>query len=139
MESPKTDTRLEQLHIKTKEADTIRVLIVEDDPGVAKAIQRILKHIDYDSYIVYHINDIGLVIGTYQPNIITMDLDLPGFNGFDAIDFIRSACETNHIPILVISGLPLDELKLSVIKGANDLLQKPFDNAELLKKIKQLT
>lgn len=115
----------------------MRVLLVEDDPSVAKSIELMLKS---DGYTVdtTDLGEDGLEIGKlYDYDIIILDLMLPDMDGYEVLKRLRAAkVET---PILILSGLSeLDSKIKGLGYGADDYLTKPFDKRELLARIQAI-
>lgn len=116
-----------------------RVLIVDDDKNVALALQRVLRRIGYHTRVADDGFRAGALLGAYQPDLITLDLSMPGLDGFDVIRFIRHHESYRHIRILVISGLDDIQLQRARESGADACLPKPFDNQELADQVCALT
>ncbi|TWB79631.1 two-component system cell cycle response regulator CtrA [Nitrospirillum amazonense] len=115
----------------------MRVLVVEDDPSMAKSIQLMLKS---EGFIV-DITDLGedgLEIGKlYDYDIIILDLMLPDIDGYEVLRRLRSARVTT--PILILSGLTELDAKLKGLGfGADDYLTKPFDKRDLLARMQAI-
>ncbi|MDE1147572.1 MAG: response regulator transcription factor [Azospirillaceae bacterium] len=115
----------------------MRVLVVEDDPSMAKSIQLMLKS---EGFIV-DITDLGedgLEIGKlYDYDIIILDLMLPDIDGYEVLRRLRSARVAT--PILILSGLTELDAKLKGLGfGADDYLTKPFDKRELLARMQAI-
>ena len=115
----------------------MRVLLVEDDPSIAKSIEMMLNSEDY-IVDVTDMGEDGLEIGKlYDYDIIILDLMLPDMDGYDVLKRLRdSKIET---PILILSGLnELDNKIKGLGFGADDYLTKPFDKRELLARLQAI-
>ncbi len=112
----------------------MRVLLVEDDPSVAKSIEMALEseNIVCDTT---ELGEEGLEIGKmYDYDIIILDLMLPDVDGFEVARRFRAA--KVHTPILILSGLTNPENKIKGLSlGADDYLAKPFNKGELIARI----
>lgn len=103
------------------------VLIVDDIPINVTLIEKMLKPFHF---VIEKANDgqtaLDIVAGK-KPDLILLDLMMPGINGYDVIRQLRSQEETKQLPIIVISALNSNE---DVVKGyslgANDFLTKPI-------------
>lgn len=115
-----------------------RILIVDDDKNAAKAIQRVLRQEDYETEIAFDGFSAGAMMEKFIPAVVTLDLAMPGMGGIDVIRFIRARKEFAHVRILVVSALEKRELDKALEAGADDVLQKPYKNAVLLTKLKDL-
>lgn len=112
-----------------------RILIVEDDPEVARLIQMTLRSADYKYGIARNGNKTLQFIPIFQPDVLLLDLMLPDMDGMDIIKQIRAA--NNNIPIIVISARDEDADKVQALDlGADDYLTKPFSIDELLARIR---
>jgi two-component system cell cycle response regulator CtrA len=115
----------------------MRILLVEDDPSLAKSIQLMLKSEGYVVDATEHGED-GLEIGKlYDYDLIILDLMLPDMDGYEVLRRLRSAkVET---PILILSGLSeLDHKIKGLGFGADDYITKPFDKRELVARIQAI-
>ena len=109
------------------DAGKTSVLIVDDIPINVTLIEKMLKPFHF---IIEKANDgqtaLDIVAGK-KPDLILLDLMMPGINGYDVIKQLRSQEETKQLPIIVISALNSNE---DVVKGyslgANDFLTKPI-------------
>lgn len=107
------------------------ILIVDDEEPVAKAIQRVLKHAGYKTKLALD----GFTAGSYlvkeRPVLMTLDLSMPGLDGYDVIRFVRNSPDICDTKILVVSALEDASLQKAISYGADAYLRKPFENAEL--------
>jgi len=72
-----------------------------------------------------------------NPDVILMDVLMPGMNGIEACKRLKEDPETQHIPIIVLTAFGDKEMKIECLNaGANDFLSKPVDNTELIARIK---
>lgn len=109
------------------DAGKTSVLIVDDIPINVTLIEKMLKPFHF---VIEKANDgqtaLDIVAGK-KPDLILLDLMMPGINGYDVIRQLRSQEETKQLPIIVISALNSNE---DVVKGyslgANDFLTKPI-------------
>lgn len=132
---------LQKHHIPIPEAfqeTNHRVLIVDDDLLMAKAIQRVLKKQGFETLIAQDGFQAGGYLGQFSPGILTLDLQMPGMSGLDVLKFIRENDQFKHIKILVISALGSEKLQETLAAGADDILEKPFVETVLLEKISRL-
>lgn len=115
----------------------MRVLLVEDDPSTAKAIELSLasEGIICDTT---ELGEEGLEIGRlYDYDIIILDLMLPDIDGYEVLRRFRAAKITT--PILILSGLSGPDQKIKGLGyGADDYLTKPFNKGELIARIQAI-
>lgn len=116
-----------------------RVLVVEDDDLMGKLLVRVLQKNDHDPLWIDNGNQLSEAMERHQPDIILMDLNLPGRSGFELIEQVKSSDRYRHVPIIVTSGQTGRECLLKALNlGAEDYVPKPFDMAELNARINNL-
>lgn len=114
------------------------VLVIEDQPEMASAIRRVLKRAGYDVEVAQDGFVAGAVLSRMKPSLITLDLKMPGIDGYQVLSYIREHEEHAHAKVLVISAETQEGLDRALKAGANDILPKPFDNEDLLAKVQAL-
>lgn len=121
------------------EKGRLRVLVADDDSASARSIQRILNGAGYDTEIASDGFRAGVMLTTYRPNLLTLDIDMPGASGTDVLDFISKNRDLlPDIKILVVSGIDEEHLSKLTKKGADDFIRKPFDKKVFLEKVRHL-
>lgn len=115
-----------------------QILIVDDEPAVAKAIQRVLRGAGYSTEIAFDGFKAGSALVRNKPVLMTLDLKMPGMDGLEVIQHVRSHSDIHDTAILVISSVEETLLKQAILKGADGYLHKPFNNDELIETIKRL-
>lgn len=112
----------------------MRVLLIEDDPAMSEAIQKMLKAEDY-IVDATDLGEDGLELGKiYEHDLVILDLMLPDIDGYRVLQRLRAARVTT--PVLILSGLAEVDSKLKALGiGADDYLTKPFDRRELIARI----
>lgn len=111
-----------------------KILVVEDDKGICKFLQTLLKANQYD-VILTDTGKMALeMISSHCPDCILLDLGLPDMDGNEIIRSVRSWSST---PIIVVSARFVEEDKARALDlGADDYLTKPFGTVELLARIR---
>ena len=108
-----------------------RILLVEDDDSIHSLIKKLLQNENYEVIDAYSGTEAMMLIEKENINLILLDLMLPGISGEEIIKKI------NYIPIIVISARAGVEDKVNnLLNGADDYITKPFDNDELIARIK---
>jgi two-component system copper resistance phosphate regulon response regulator CusR len=115
----------------------MRVLIVEDSINIATHINSILKEQSFTCTISHSAKDVIQNKHHVDHDLIILDLMLPDLQGDTLLKIIR---EKNHsIPILVLSSLAKTDTRVKMINlGADDYLTKPFEDKELIARVKAL-
>jgi signal transduction histidine kinase/DNA-binding response OmpR family regulator len=110
----------------------IKILVVDDDPNILRAIQQMLSHRGYRVVLARDGLEAVVRARDENPQLIVLDLYMPEMDGFEVIKRLRSWDETAHIPILVLtaSNVALDEAKALTL-GAERYVCKPFTEKEL--------
>jgi DNA-binding response OmpR family regulator len=114
------------------------VLIVDDDASLALGVA---VRLEASGYRVLAANDVpsGVTKARYEsPDLILLDLGLPGGGGLKALAQIRSDEGTSRIPVIVMSARHKDDGADALEAGADVFLQKPVENQRLLAAIKSL-
>jgi two-component system, OmpR family, KDP operon response regulator KdpE len=115
----------------------IRVLIVEDDAQILRALRINLVARHYEVLLARSGPEALEVAASVKPDLVILDLGLPGFSGIHVIEGLRGWTEA---PILVVSGRTESVDKVNALDaGADDYVTKPFDVNELLARIRALT
>ena len=110
-----------------------KILIVDDDEAIAELVSLYLAKECFDTMMVHDGEKALVAFDTYHPNLVLLDLMLPGIKGEDLIDEIR---KSSIIPIIVISAKSAQEDKINVLKiGADDFISKPFDINEVIARV----
>lgn len=115
-----------------------RILIAEDEPAMARAIQRVLSRAGYETVIASDGFWTGSLLYTFKPDLVTLDLRMPGLDGLDVLRFLRQTRLPFKLKILVVSADTRDRLEQALALGAHSALSKPFQNSELLDAIRHL-
>lgn len=111
-----------------------KILIVDDDNNIAELISLYLTKECYDTQIVNDGEEALRAFEQYNPNLILLDLMLPGIDGYQVCREIRTKSNT---PIIMLSakGEIFDKV-LGLELGADDYIMKPFDSKELVARVK---
>lgn len=111
-----------------------KILIVDDDENIAELISLYLTKECFDTKMVYNGENALRAFDTYQPNLILLDLMLPGIDGYQVCREVRAKSST---PIIMLSakGEVFDKV-LGLELGADDYIMKPFDSKELVARIR---
>ena len=111
-----------------------KIMIVDDDNNIAELISLYLTKECFECKIVNDGEEALSVFPSFQPNLILLDLMLPGIDGFEICKRIR---EEKDIPILMVSAKKDDIDKIRGLGlGADDYLTKPFSPSELVARVK---
>lgn len=115
-----------------------RVLVVDDSRTISAALSHMLRQNGYESFTAEDAESaLELVVET-PPELIFLDIVLPGMSGFTALRKFRRLPQTKDVPIIMISGNPqaVEQFYLKKI-GADDFMKKPFGRAEVFARIEK--
>ena len=117
-----------------------RILIVDDDKSMVDSIQRFLKRENkYDLEVAYDGFEAGQKFITHRPDLVILDIRMPRVDGYKLCSAMRNNPDNKNVKILIISGLIDAKDKNKIVKlGADDYLEKPFENKQLKAKIDDL-
>jgi two-component system KDP operon response regulator KdpE len=115
----------------------MRVLVVDDDAQILKALRINLAARGYDVHLARSGPEALDVAAKVKPELVVLDLGLPGFSGIQVIEGLRGWTD---VPILVVSGRSDSADKVDALDaGADDYVTKPFAIDELLARIRALS
>src|SRR6202795_1003159 len=116
-----------------------KILIVDDESAARSALNTLLRR---EGYEVRDVNDgpsALLECAKFRPDLILLDILMPGMNGFEVCRRIKATPETRLTPVVLITGLSATEDRIEGINaGADDFLSKPIDINELLARTRSL-
>ncbi len=116
-----------------------RVLIIDDSPTVVAVLRKALRSAGYDTCEALDAEHGLALIAQAPPELIFLDIILPGMNGFSALRAIRKLPASQHIPVIMISGNEhaTEQFYANRI-GADDFMKKPFSRHEVFARIEAL-
>lgn len=113
-----------------------RILIVEDDMGIAQAIKKQLNMWDLDARCVEDFRNVLSAFSECNPHLILLDISLPFYNGYHWCSEIR---KVSKVPIIFISSASDNmNIVMAMNMGADDFIAKPFDQSVLVAKIQAI-
>lgn len=117
----------------------IKVLVIDDSRTVVAALSHMLRQSGYHP-LGAEDAERGLALAiSERPDLIFLDIVLPGLNGFAALRRLRKDPRTATIPVIMISGNPQATERFYLERiGADDFMKKPFGRAEVFSRIKKL-
>jgi len=116
-----------------------RVLIVDDEQDVLDLLEVQLKSEGYGVLKAKSGEACLGILDKEKPDVILLDINMPGMSGWEVCSKIRFNPRTKSIPILFVTAKIDDYSQAMGKKGADGYIIKPFDTAELVKQIKKVT
>lgn len=115
------------------------VLIVDDEPSLIVALQVLLEENGFTTRVAFSGEEALESIATHRPDLVLLDIMLPAVDGFEVCRCIRENPETRDIRIVLLSALGGQaHITRGMDLGADAYITKPFSNAELLCRIREL-
>ena len=116
--------------------DKKKILIVDDDENIAELISLYLIKECFDTEIAGNGEDALVKFKSYHPDLILLDIMLPGIDGYDVCREIR---KSSNVPVIMLSakGEVFDKV-LGLKIGADDYIVKPFDSNELVARVQAI-
>lgn len=113
-----------------------RLLIIEDDKGIADAIKEQAEQWDLQVQCIHNFRNVMAEFAEFDPHIVLLDIGLPFFNGYYWCSEIR---KVSKVPIIFISSAS-DNLNMvmAMNMGADDFIAKPFDQSVLMAKLQAM-
>ncbi len=114
-----------------------RVLVVEDEPDIAALVAYQLAHAGYQVRTANDGREALAVVASDPPDLILLDLMLPGTSGTDVLRVLRSRKETAQTPVIVLTARGGEDDRVEGFElGADDYIAKPFSPKELVLRVK---
>ena len=114
--------------------ETARILVVDDDPQTLRYVRDTLATVGYTTLVMGDYTDLAHVIETEQPQLVLLDLVLPGIDGMTLMERIPALADR---PVIFISGYGHDEtVAQAFAAGAEDYIVKPFSPTELIARVR---
>ena len=113
-----------------------RILIVEDDRGIAEAIKEQAEQWNLQACIVQNFRNVMAEFAEYGPHLVLLDIGLPFFNGYHWCNEIR---RVSKVPVIFISSASDNmNIVMAMNMGADDFIVKPFDQSVLIAKLQAM-
>ena len=114
-----------------------KVLIVDDENSMVSVLQRHVSNAGYAFDTASNGQDALEKIKKEMPDLVLLDLVMPGINGFETCRRIRSDEKTKKLPVLIVTALRSEsDSAAAVACGANEMIVKPIDGETLAKRLR---
>ena len=117
-----------------------KILVIDDEPVNAELLETILADSEYQNVKAITDSRIALELcRTFEPDLVLLDLMMPFVDGFAILDALGSKPPWGSLPVMVLTADENEETRVRALNaGANDFILKPFDLAEVLRRIERL-
>ena len=134
------------MHIKNKngkslDGKSLQILAVDDERDAVDLLELILSRENYLVDKAYTARDALKILesGSKMPDLILLDIKMPGIDGFTFCHDLKKHPEYQHIPIIILSALTFpDDVKRGYECGAVDYILKPWSNQDLVQRIEKI-
>jgi signal transduction histidine kinase/DNA-binding response OmpR family regulator len=126
-----SDAARSAVHLRevTRRGERTRVLAVDDEPQILRYFQRALDEAGYEAIVTSEPSQVGRLVELEEPDLILLDLIIPGTSGFDLLRHIR---EFSNAPVIIVTASEREEDTVRALQmGADDYVIKPFSPTEL--------
>ena len=116
-----------------------KILIVDDEPLNVKLLLAMLPHDQYDTIAAYTGEEALAIVAKRSPDLILLDIMMPGLNGYDVTRILKDDPKSQDIPIILVTAFGGTDNKIKGIEtGADEFINKPVNTTELLARVKSL-
>ncbi|MCB1333703.1 MAG: response regulator [Roseivivax sp.] len=116
-----------------------RVLLVEDEPNIIEAIRFILNRDGWRVHTHSDGRDAVNVVRQTRPDVLILDVMLPGKSGYDILRELRTEFAEAELPVLMLTARgQMKDRELAERAGASRFMTKPFSNADMLEAVRSL-
>lgn len=116
-----------------------KILIVDDEPNIVVPLQFLMEQSGYTVDVAYSGEEALESISRWRPDLVLLDIMLPGMDGFEVCQIMRLNEEWRDIKIIFLTAKGRDvDVAKGMVLGADAYIIKPFSNAEIIAKVREL-
>lgn len=116
-----------------------KVLVVDDEPNIVLSLEFLMEQAGFEVATAEDGEQALAQVRDDQPDLLLLDISLPGISGFDVLERLRSEEATARLPIIMLTAHGRDvEREKGMALGADDYITKPFSTQTLVEKVKTL-
>lgn len=114
------------------------ILVVDDQPQNVRLLDAVLTPRGYRVMSATSGEDALELLHDERPHLVLLDIRMPGMDGYEVCRRIREDSETAFLPVVMVTASDTEQKVRAIEAGADDFITKPFDQAELLARVKSL-
>lgn len=115
-----------------------KILIVEDDLPTVELLKFTLQSEGFDVVVVYDGISALRSVEKENPDLILLDVMIPGVDGFEVCQLIKHNIKLMHIPVIMVTAkVRKEDRAMGLEKGADDYISKPFDPMQLVARVRK--
>lgn len=116
-----------------------RILVADDEPHIRRILQFLLEQEGFEVLMAENGEEAWKQVAVAQPDLVLLDVMMPGMDGYAVLSVIREGFETRNLPVIMLTAKGEEQDKVRGLKGgANDYVVKPFNHDELLLRVTNL-
>jgi DNA-binding response OmpR family regulator len=116
-----------------------QILIVDDEPNIVVPLQFLMEQNGYDVIVAQSGEEALESIAKYKPDLMLLDIMLPGIDGFEVCQIVRLKPEWQKTKIIFLTAKGRDvDIARGLVLGADAYVTKPFSNAEIVARVREL-
>ncbi len=115
------------------------VLIVDDEPNIVIPIEFLMEQNGYSVLVAGSGEEALEIIAKYEPDLILLDIMLPGIDGYEVCEIIRLSPKWQKMKIIFLTAKGRDvDMAKGMVLGADAYIIKPFSNVDILENVRKL-
>ncbi len=116
-----------------------RIIVVDDDKEIREIVTFVLSRNGFEVVVACNGQQLQTLLAQQRPDLIILDVMMPGENGYQIFGYLRSNPETQHIPVVIMTAHAEHIYeRISVDLGAAEHITKPFHPLDLVERVKAL-
>jgi len=116
-----------------------KILIVDDEPNIVIPLQFLMEQNGYSTLVAQSGEEALEMISKEKPDLILLDIMLPGVDGFEVCEIVRLNPEWRNTKIIFLTAKGRDvDIAKGMVLGADEYITKPFSNQQIIDAVKKL-
>ncbi len=116
-----------------------RIIVVDDDKEIREILTFVLSRNGFEVAVASHGQQLQQLLATYTPDLIILDVTMPGEDGYQICNSLRTGPQTQHVPVMIMTAHTENIYeRISVDLGVAQHVTKPFHPLDLVERVKNL-